>query len=283
MKIFISADIEGVAGVTNFAQIFPEGGGAYAAACHLLTAEVNAAIEGALEAGAKEIVVADSHSQATNIIPTELHPEAQLVRGQPRPHCMMQGLEQDFEAALLVGYHSMAGTPRGVLAHTFIADISEIRLNGKAVGEVGFNAAFAGELGVPVAVVTGDDTLAAEIQDTLPWAERVITKWGLSPFAARNLSPQKSQAAIRQAAKRALGRLNEMKPYTAAKPVKFEIDFGKPHLAPTLSADIPGVESDGWETLTYTAKDMADAMRMLRLILNLNSAVTKRPNVGWLA
>jgi len=282
MKVYISADIEGVACVTNFSQIYPQGGGDYAAGCQLLTAEVNAAIEGAFEAGATEVVVADSHSQMTNILPEMLHKDAQLIRGLPRPHYMMQGLDGTFGAALFVGYHSMSGTPRGVLSHTFTADISQARLNGVVVGESAFNAAFAGHFDVPVALVCGDDTLSAEIQDTLPWAERIVTKWGISGFAARNLTPQKSCETICAAAKRALGRLKEMKPFVVEKPIQFELSFGKPHIAPTMCMDLPGIESDEWETLTYRATDMIDVVRMLRLILNLTSGMSKRPTVGWM-
>jgi D-amino peptidase len=218
----------------------------------------------------------------TNLLPERLHPEAQLIRGVPRPHLMMQGLDDTFDAAFLVGYHAMAGTPRGVLGHTIIADISQVRQNGTVVGETAFNAAFAGHFAVPVALVCGDDTLAAEIQGVLPWAEGVITKWGITGMAARNLSPAKSQDAIRTAAARALRRLKELRPLVLDRPIMLEVSFGKPHIAPTLCQDLPGVQSDGWETLTFQAADMLDAVRMLRLILNLTSGMTRRPNVGWM-
>ena len=281
MKIFISADIEGVAGITSFTQIFA-GAPDYAAGCALLTAEVNAAIEGALAAGASEIVVADSHSQMTTILPDRLHPEAKLIRGVSRPHYMMQGLDGSFDAAFLVGYHARAGTPDGVLGHTFIADISEVRLNDAPVGEAAFNAAFAGHYGVPVALITGDDALRRETQPVLPWAEKAVTKWGISGLAAVNLSPQKAQEAIRAAAMRALHQRADMRPLILTKPIRLELDFGAPAIAPTLAADIPGVETDLWKTVTYTAVDMPDAVRVLRLIQNLTSGFTRRPSVSWM-
>lgn len=281
MKVFISADIEGVAGITSFSQIFP-GAPEYPAGCALLTGEVNAAIEGALEAGATEVLVADSHSQMTNILPDHLHPEAQLIRGVPRPHYMMQGLDDSFDAVFLVGYHARAGTPDGVLGHTFTADFSEVRLNGIAVGESAYNAAFAGHFGVPVALITGDDALRRENETLLPWAEKAVTKWGLTGLAARNLSPQKAQAVIRAAAGRALKNLSTMKPHVLAQPIRMELDFGAPAIAPTLCADIPGVQTDLWKTVSYTASDMPDAVRVLRLVQNLTSGFTRRPTVGWM-
>lgn len=267
MKVYISVDMEGVACVTHGDHVKLEGT-EYEMARKWMTAEANAAIEGALEAGATKIVVADSHGHMRNMLPDELHEDALLVRGSPRSLVMMGGLDETFDAAFLVGYHSMAGTALGILAHTFIGRaVYAVRLNGIAVGEPGFNAAIAGHFGVPVALVCGDDTVDAEIGALMPATERAITKWAISPLAARNLTPKASQKLIRQGAKRALERLAEMKPWILETPIRFEVDFMRPIHA-HMAADIPGVERLDGRTLTYTGANMLDVTRIWRLIIN---------------
>jgi len=267
MKVYISVDMEGVACVTHPNQTKLEGP-EYERARKWMTAEANAAIEGALEAGATEVVVADSHGHMFNMLPDELHEDALLVRGSPRPLTMMEGLDETFDAAFLVGYHSQAGTPKGILAHTYIGRlVYGVRLNGIAVGEPGFNAAIAGAFGVPLALACGDDTVDAEVGALMPWTERVITKWALSPIAARNLTPKASQKRIHEGAKRALGRLSEMKPWALETPIRFEVDFFMPIQA-YVTADIPGVERVAERTLAYTGADMLEVTRIWRLMIN---------------
>ncbi len=266
MKVFISVDMEGVAGVTHINDVLPKDGD-YQTARKWMTAEANAAIEGAFEAGASEVVVADAHSAMRNLLPEELHEDALLVRGSPRPGTMMEGLDESFDAVFLVGYHSRAGNPKGVLAHTYVLPVYNLRLNGITVGESGFNAAIAGGAGVPVALTCGDDTLEAEVAEMLPWTERVVTKWALSFFAARNLSPKASRKRIKEGAKRALERLAEMQPLALETPVRLEVDFAQP-IHPYLAADIPGVECAGERTLAYTGTNMWDVVRIWRLIIN---------------
>jgi D-amino peptidase len=266
VKVFISVDMEGIACVTHGDHVKLEGT-EYEAARKWMTAETNAAIEGALEAGATEVVVADSHGHMRNLLPDELHEDALLVRGSPRPLIMMEGLDGSFAAAFLIGCHSMAGTAQGILAHSFIGStVFEIRLNGTPVGEPGFNAAIAGHFGVPVALVCGDDTVDAELRELLPATERVVTKWAISPLAARNLTPKASQKRIQAGARRALERLSQIQPLVMERPVHFEVDFMRP-LQTYLAADIPGVEQSG-RSLAYTGDDMVAVSRIWRLIIN---------------
>ncbi len=270
MKVYISVDMEGVACVTHPDHITLKGGD-YGMARKWMTAEVNAAIEGALEAGATEVVVADSHGRMCNLLPDELHEDALLVRGSPRPLSMMAGLDESFDAVFFVGYHSMAGTLCGVLSHTFDAgSIYAMRLNGIAVGEPGVNAAIAGCLGVPVALSCGDDSLDAEVSALMPQTERVITKWAISWLSARNLTPKASQKRIRQGAKRALARLSEIKPWVLETPVRLEIDFIFP-ISPYIAADVPGVEPVNARTIAYTGADLLEIIRICRLIFNASS------------
>lgn len=267
MKVFISADIEGIACVVSREDTKLEGL-EYERAREWMTGEVNAAIEGCLEAGATEIVVADSHGHMRNLLADKLHEKALLVRGSPRPGTMVEGLTAETDAAMFIGYHSMAGNPHGVLAHTYLGGtFYQIRLNGKAFGEPGLNAAVAGHFGVPVALVAGDDTVKKEVNAIMPWTENVVTKWAISTFSAKNLTPKASQNAIRSAAKSALGRISEMKPLEVGKPVQMEIDFIQA-VSAKLASDIPGLTRIGDRTLAYTGKDMLDVIKMVRLIGN---------------
>jgi D-amino peptidase len=267
MKVFVSVDMEGVACVTHPDHVKMEGT-EYENARRWMTAEANAAIEGALEAGATQIVVADGHGYMHNLLPDELHEDVTLVGGTPRPLLQMEGLDDSFDAAFFVGYHARAGDPTGTLAHSYVGrSVYEIRLGGLPVSEATFNAAVAGHFGVPVALVAGDDALAREVQETLPWAERVVTKWAVSVFAARNLTPKASQGQIRAAAARALERLGEMRPKALQPPIQFEVEFLKP-LQAQLAADIPGVERVGGTTVSFQGSDMVEITAIWRLMIN---------------
>lgn len=268
MRVYISVDMEGVACVTNIEHIIRmEGGVEYEMSRRWMTAEVNAAVQGAFEAGASEIVVADSHWHLRNILPHELHKDVLLVRGSPRPMYMMQGIDENFDAVFLIGYHAMAGTPAGLLGHTFVSSVLEVRLNGTAVGETAFNAAVAGHFGVPVALVSGDDAVAEEVRSMLPGTQSVITKWGLSPLSARNLTPEASQEKIRAAASEALHGLSAYKPLTPDKPIRVEISFDKVHL-PFVASRIPGVERIDRHTLAFTGADMLEVLNLCLVVLN---------------
>jgi len=267
MKVFISVDMEGIAGVTNWNHVSLEGI-EYEKAREWMTAEANAAIEGAFEAGATEVVVADAHGLFCNLLPDKLHEDVSLVRGSPRPLSMMEGVNETFDAVFFVGYHAMAGNEKGVLAHTYSSRlVYNLRLNGVAVGESAFNAGIAGHFGVPVALVCGDDMLDVEVREMLPSAERVITKWALSPFSARNLTPKASQKKIKAGAKRALQHLPEMKPHLLEKPIRLEVDFMKPYAA-FVAENIPGVERVSGRTLAYTGADMIEMIHVFRLMIN---------------
>jgi D-amino peptidase len=234
----------------------------------LMTGEANAAINGAFDAGATEVVVADSHGHMRNMIPEDLHEGALLVRGSPRPMLMVEGIDDTFDAAIFVGSHSGAGNPLGVLAHSYIGSaIYSLKINGIELSEPTLNAAFIGHYGVPVVLVCGDDTVDAEVARMMPWCDRVITKWAISPMAAKNLNPKASQKKIREATKGALGRIKEAKPLVFDKPLNFEVTFMRA-MSAYLASDVPGVERHGGRICTYQAKDMIDLARTWRLMIN---------------
>jgi D-amino peptidase len=266
MRVYISVDMEGIAGVVHWDETRLEGV-EYERARQWMTGEANAAIEGALTAGASEVVVNDSHGHMRNLLAEALNPEAWLVRGSPKPLCMLEGLEAGFDAVLLVGYHALMGTGGGVLNHSFSGtNFVSMKLNGQVVGEVGFNAALAGALGVPVALVTGDDALSQEVAEQLPWAERVVVKHGISSWAAKSLSPSKAQALIRAATERALGRLGEMRPLPVSAPIRLELAFARPIHA-DFAATLPGAERLNGTTVAYTADDMDTINRAFMMML----------------
>lgn len=273
MKVYISVDMEGIACVTQADHTKLEGF-AYQAARKWTTAEANAAIQGAFEAGAQDVVVADAHGSMHNLIPDDLHKDITLVQGIPRPLAMMGGLDGTFDAALFIGYHAGAGNPSGVLAHSFSDSMREVRLNQEPVNEALFNAAIAGHLDVPVVLVSGDDQLKDEIEVKMPWVECVVTKWSLSRTSARNLTPKASQEKIRAAAFAALKNLAQAQPYIVSKPTTMEVDFARPVMA-LLVSDIPGIERTSGVTVRFEAKDMLEATRIFRLMSN--ASMSKYP------
>src|SRR5689334_11273004 len=193
MRVYISVDMEGVAGVVHESQtdpVTPAFAAEYARFRRLMTAEANAAVEGALAAGATRVLVNDSHWFMRNLLAEELHPGAELVSGDPKPRSMMQGIDEQggFDAALFIGYHARAGTRNAILDHTYADRIHDVRLNQQPVGELGLNAALAGLHGVPVGLVSGDSAVAAEAKDLLgEGVATVIVKAAVSRHAAKSV------------------------------------------------------------------------------------------------
>ncbi|WP_172292778.1 M55 family metallopeptidase [Pseudoruegeria sp. HB172150] len=267
MKVFISVDMEGMACITHTDHTRIDGH-EYQIARRWMTAEANAAAEGAFEAGATEVVLSDAHGGMHNLLPDELHRDVQLVSGAPRPLLQMEGIDASFDAALMIGYHARAGDALGILSHTHVSRLSyELRLNGQPVDEVAFNTAVAGHFGVPLALVSGDDRLVAGLKESHPWAEFITTKWAISRFCARNLMPVKAQDLIREGTTRALGRLEEMKLVQLGDPIELEIHFLDPMCA-QIALDIPGAERIDGRAIRYVGRDMLEITRIWRLSIN---------------
>src|SRR6266700_6786810 len=231
--------MEGIAGVVHESQTDPTDpacAAEYARFRRLMTAEANAAVEGAVAAGATRVVVNDSHWFMRNLLAEELHQAAELVSGDPKPRSMVQGIDEKepggFDAALFIGYHARAGTRHAILDHTYADRIHEVRLNGKPVGELGINAAFAGIHGVPVALASGDAALAAEAKDLLgDDVATVVVKQAVSRHAAQSVAPAVACRMIREAVTAALKRKHTA--FVLAAPVTVEVDF-----ALTIHADV---------------------------------------------
>ena len=270
MRVYISVDMEGVAGVVHEDQtdpIDPRHAGEYNRFRRLMTGEANAAIEGALAAGAIRVLVNDSHWRMMNLLAEELHPGAELLSGGPKARSMMEGIELGFDAALFVGYHAMAGTGHAIIDHTYTDRVHEARLNGRPVGELGINAALAGAYGVPVALVSGDQALAAEARALLgPSVETVVVKHAVGRFAARSVAPAEACRRIREGVAAALGRPHPA--FVLPAPIRLEVDFELAQMA-DMAELAPGSVRTGGRTVGYTHDDYREVFRAWRALYNL--------------
>jgi len=265
MKVFISADLEGVAGVVHEEHVMRDGR-EHDRARKLMTQEVNAAVEGALEAGANEIVVNDSHGTMRNIIPEELHEAAELVTGSPKPLSMMQGIDDSFDATFFVGYHAMPSSFPSIMGHTYHGRVVyNLRLNKKTMGETGLNAAVAGYYNVPVVLVTGDETVTREAVELLGKVETVAVKKAVGRYAAQCLTPGKARKLIKEAASKTLKKVGEFKPFKLKPPITFEIDFINTGMT-EMALLIPGVKQIASRTVAYTSDDLVEAFKAFRAI-----------------
>jgi D-amino peptidase len=262
VKVYISVDMEGVAGVGHPGPTNRTDSG-YPAQADLMTQEANAAIEGAIAGGATEILVNDSHGGMYNLRPIDLHPAARVLQGQ-KAWSMIAGAGPDrgFAVALFVGYHARAGHPTGTIAHTYSGRPTITRLNGRPVGETGINAAALGAWGIPVGLVSGDDALAAEVEDWLPDAERVVVKQAGGGSAAASLHPGEARGLIRSAAERAVRRAaaGALLPLVVEPPVIIETEFVNGVQA-DHAAIVPGATRFGDRGVRVEAPDPVTAYR----------------------
>jgi D-amino peptidase len=272
MNVYISVDMEGVAGVAHEDQtdpINPAHAVEYARFRRLMTDEANAAIQGAASAGATRILVNDSHWLMRNLLAEELHESAELISSGPKRLSMMEGVDGGFDAAFCIGYHAMAGTRHATIDHTYTDRIHGVTLNGQPVGELGINAAVAGCFGVPVAMVSGDQALATEARALLGEAvETVVVKEALGRFSARSVSPAESCRRIRAGATRALQRKHA--PFTPLSPVTLEVEFALTQHADNAEL-VPGAERRDGRTLSYRHADYREVFRAFRAMYNLAS------------
>lgn len=276
MHVYLSVDMEGIAGVVHEDQtnpVDPRCATEYARFRRLMTAEANAAIEGALAGGATRILVNDSHWSMRNLLAEELHPGAALISGGPKTWSMMEGIDLGWDLAACIGYHAKAGTANAVLDHTYTDRISDVRLNGRSVGELGINAALAGSFGTPVGLVSGDQALAAEAHDLLGDGVRtVIVKQSLSRGAAQSLAPVVACDLLRVAMREVVEAATRKRPRALEldPPVGLEVDFQA-----TVHADhaamAPGIERTGPRTVAYRHTDFREVFRAFRTVFNLAS------------
>lgn len=259
MNVYVSVDMEGCAGIVYREQTDPKGFD-YELGRRVMAAEANAAIAGAFEAGATRVVVADGHggNGMRSIRPHDLDPRAELITGSPRRFGQLDGLEEGFDALLMVGYHTRHGRA-GVLSHTTNGQaVGDLWVNGRVVGEVGLNARYAGALGVPTLLVTGDDLTCVEAAHDCPGTETVAVKWARGRYAARGLHPDVACAAIRRGAAAGLARRAQVAPVTTTTPVEVRLRFKETGSAES-AARVLHTELVDDDTVAFTAADMVEA------------------------
>jgi D-amino peptidase len=267
MKVFISTDFEGVAGIVDWDQILATGRD-YEMGRRLLIDETNAVIDGAAAAGASEFVVNDSHSFMRNIPPAELHGRASYIAGKHKPLYMMEGLDSSCDAIFFVGYHGSIGASQAILSHSYNPRaVWEVKINGRVVGETALNALVAAHYGVPIVLVTGDQVTAREAREVLPAVECVVVKESITRYAAANLHPQVACERLREGAMRAIQGLAGHRPPAFEQPVRVEVTFLTADMAES-AAWLRGVEALAGQTRTV-AFEGTDTLALFRTFVTM--------------
>jgi D-amino peptidase len=264
LKIYISADMEGVVGVVTSDQLNPSGF-EYTRFREFLTAEVNATIEAARAAGATQFLISDSHGNGQNLLIERLPDDVMVVRSWPRELGMMEGIDETFDGVIFIGYHASTANLRGVRAHTMSsANITGLRLNGISMSEGSINAAIAGQFGVPVIMVSGDDVTIEETQAIIGDIEGAVVKWARGFHSAQTLTPEAGYEVIRATTKSAIERIEDFEPYVLDTPVELELSLK--HYRPVeLLAYLPNVERVDSHTVRFIGADMIEISKFLRM------------------
>jgi len=272
MKVFISADIEGVSGVVHGEHTVRDGR-EHDYARMLMTKEVNACVEGALEAGAEKIVVNDSHGTMRNIYHEELHTKAELILGTPKKLAMMEGINADFDAALFVGYHTKMGSD-GILNHTFNGRVvRSIEVNGVELGEFGLNALVAGHFDVPVIFVSGCNLLGIEAMECVPNIHQAIVKETINRTAALNVHPVIAREMIKKGTKKALLSPEKISPYILESPFTVKVTFLHTGLADAVEI-LPFMERLDPLTISFVAGDALECYQLIRSSIMMASSIS---------
>ena len=273
LKIYITADMEGVVGTVTDEQLGPSGF-EYERARRWMTEEVNAAIRGARAAGATEIVVSDSHGNGQNLLLDELPEDITVIRSWPRPLAMMAGIDATFDGAIFIGYHASTDNSEGVRAHTMSsARLTSVKLNGAPVPETGINAAIAGHFGVPVIMLSGDDVIANEATALLGDVETAVVKQAYGFHSAETLMPAAAYRLIEETAARAVRRIEEFEPWDLGGPIELEVSLK--HYRPVeVLGYLEIVERIDSHTIRYRGPDIIAVSDFLTFLLNYDSNAT---------
>jgi D-amino peptidase len=265
VKVYLSSDMEGTAGVVDWSQCIGPGA-EYEYYRRLLQDEVNAAIEGAASAGATDFLVNDSHSSMQNLRPSELAHGARYLSGRHKPMYMMQGLDASFDAVFFVSYHGSMASEASTLSHTYNPKaIARVLLNGTEVGESGINSLVALGHGVPIVLISGDDTTAEEARRIWPDISAAVVKSSVSRFAADSMHPAQACALIRDSAAAAIRAVADAGPPRIELPATLEIDFHNGDFA-EMATWVTGVERAGSRTVRLTD---SDPIRLFRTFITL--------------
>jgi D-amino peptidase len=262
-RIYISVDMEGIGGIGT-GEMVSASGKDYALGRRLMTDEVNAVVDAIFQHGPVEVVVNDSHGDMQNLLHTELDPRVAYVQGSVKPFGMVEGLDSTFDGAVFLGYHARAGTPGGFLAHTGSGIVKGLWINGVEVGEGELNAAYAGALGVPVILASGDSSFVEQFSKRVR-TETVVTKVAVTPQSARLRHPKVVREHLAAAVRRALVNPGSSRPLRLDAPLRVRLRFADVTRPQVLEA-IPGVRQVDGYTVEFTARSMPDAYRLIRLM-----------------
>lgn len=272
LKIYISADMEGVVGAVSDEQLGPTGF-EYQRFREFMTQEVNTAIEAAFAAGATDILVSDSHGNGQNLLIEKLPKNIAVVRSWPRPLMMMQGIDETFDGVIFLGYHTSTTNMEGVRAHTMSSgSLADVRLNGVSMPEAGINAAIAGHYNVPVIMISGDDAIVKEATALLGNIEGAVVKWAYGFHSAKTLTPEAACELIADKVKKAIGRIKEFKPYKLKAPIQLEVRFKNYRPAEVLSY-LSLVERPDAHSIRFVGRDMVEVSRFLEFMLTYNPSL----------
>lgn len=267
LRVYISVDMEGVAGVVTGEQLGPAGF-EYQRFREFMTGEALAAIAAARRAGATEIVISDSHGNGQNLLIERFPKDVTIVRAWPRPLGMMEGIDDSFDAAILIGYHASTHNPSGVRAHTYSsANFAGVFVNGAPASEALLSAAIAGHFGVPVVAISGDQAAVEEAQAQIGPVEGAVVKWDISFHSARTLTPEAAYERIAEAVARGLARRGELRPFRVAAPVRFELRFKNYRPAEVLAL-LPAVERADSHTVRLAAGNILEVVRFLQFVMH---------------
>ena len=262
LKIFISVDMEGIGGIGTSAMT-TTGGKDYETGRQLMTNEVNAAVSAIFESGPATVVVNDSHGDMQNLLHVQLDPRVEYIQSNIKPLGMVQGLDASFDGIIFIGYHAMAGTESGFLAHTGSSTVKGLWLNGVEVGEGGLNTYFASSLGVPLILASGDRTFTEEIKK-LTTTRTVVTKEAIGTSAAKLIHPDVVTKELKAQTKPALQEIKKAKPLTQ-NPIEFRVKVDVPTRA-DVAMSIPGMNRVDGYTVSYHAKNMEEGYKLMRVI-----------------
>ena len=266
MKVYMTVDLEGVAGLVTWDPADRQ------REREFMTADVNAAIGGAFDGGATEVLVGEAHANMRNILPEAIDPRVRFLSGQPKPLNHMGGLDESFDLAMLIAYHAKANTLRGVMAHTYTFSVASLALNGVEVGELGADAAIAGHFGVPVGLVTGDQAACEEAQALLGQVDTVAVKEGISHSAAVCIPPEEARRQIREAAAGTVRRSEYFEPFVLETPLTVDITFRCPEQADDIEY-LAFVTRSSALDITFEAEDMQAAFELFNAIQFLAGTV----------
>lgn len=265
LKVYISVDMEGIAGVVTNEQLGPNGF-EYQRARQFMTDEVNAVIRGVLDAGNAQFVISDSHGNGQNLLIDQLPDNVTIVRSWPRPLMMMEGIDSTFDVAMFVGYHAGTSNTKGVRAHTMSsATLTGVALNGRQVPEGGLNAAIAGHFRVPVVFVSGDDAAIEEVRAFTGPIEAAQVKRAISFHSAETLTPKAAQGLLRERARQSILKRTAVQPFVLSKDVALEVTF-KNYRAAEIVAYLPNVTRTNAHAIRFVGRDILEVSRFLEFL-----------------